>query len=58
MPGLSVRSRTKTGFTVHELGGGKSNARFAYRIVALRKDVTAPRLNRVVLPEAAVHTVK
>jgi hypothetical protein len=39
---------------VRELEGGASNASFAYRIVALRKDVSAPRLNRRALPEAAV----
>jgi hypothetical protein len=52
--GLSVRDKTATGFLVRELDGGTSNAPFAYRVVALRKDVTAPRLNRVWLPEAAV----
>ena len=51
---MSVRDKTATGFLVRELDGGTSNAPFAYRVVALRKDVTAPRLNRVWLPEAAV----
>jgi len=51
--GLSVRSRTNTGFVVQELAGGRSNVRFAFRIVALRKDVTAPRLRRVSLPDSA-----
>lgn len=50
--GLSVRDKTATGFVVQELGGGTSSAPFAYRIVARRKDVSAPRLNRVTLPEA------
>jgi hypothetical protein len=50
--GLSVLSRTKSGFVVQELAGGRSNVPFAFRIVALRKDVSAPRLRRVILPEA------
>jgi hypothetical protein len=37
---------------VREVSGGTSDVPFAYRIVALRKDVTAPRLNRVALPHA------
>jgi len=50
--GLSVRGKTGTGFVVRELGSGTSNASFAYRIVARRKDVLAPRLNRITLPDA------
>jgi hypothetical protein len=50
--GLSVREKTAGGFLVCELQGGASDTPFAYRIVALRKDVAAPRLSRVVLPEA------
>lgn len=50
--GLSVRDKTPAGFVVQELGGGTSSAPFAYRIVARRKDVSAPRLNRVTLPDA------
>jgi hypothetical protein len=34
--GLYVSHKTATGFEVHELGGGQSNAPFAYRIVAQR----------------------
>ena len=49
--GLSVRDKTATGFVVRELAGGTSNTPFAYRIVARRKDVTAPRLNRVTPPK-------
>jgi hypothetical protein len=55
--GLSVRSKTATGFVVRELGGGTSSASFAYRIVARRKDVAAPRLNRIALPDAPRHAV-
>jgi hypothetical protein len=50
--GLSVRDKTPAGFVVQELGGGTSSASFAYRIVGRRKDVAAPRLNRVTPPDA------
>ncbi len=50
--GLSVRDKSPAGFVVQELNGGRSNAPFAYWIVGRRKDVSAPRLNRVTLPEA------
>src|SRR5262249_43100535 len=50
--GLSVRDKTPAGFVVQELGGGTSGAFFAYRIVGRRKDVSAPRLNRVTPPDA------
>ena len=50
--GLAVGDKTPTGFEVLELSGGTSNTPFAYRIVALRRDVSAPRLNRVTLPDA------
>jgi hypothetical protein len=50
--GLAVVEQTATGFVVRELGGGTSDAPFSYRIVALRRDVSAPRLNRIVLPAA------
>ncbi len=35
--GLYVDHKTVSGFEVHEIGGGQSNAAFAYRIVALRR---------------------
>ena len=53
--GLFVRDKTATGFVVQELGGGASSVPFSYRIVARRKNVSAPRLNRVTLPDAPVH---
>ena len=53
--GLYVEGKTATSFVVKELDGGKSNVAFAFRIVALRRDVVAPRLNRVALPKAAAH---
>jgi hypothetical protein len=53
--GLFVRDKTATGFVVQELGGGASSTPFAYRIVARRKDVSAPRLRRVTPPDAPPH---
>jgi hypothetical protein len=50
--GLYVHSKTSTGFAVAELGAGKSDVRFCYRIVAIRANVTAPRLYRTSLPDA------
>jgi len=44
----------QTGFEVRVLAGGRSGASFSFRIVALRKDVEAPRLNRVAQPDAPV----
>jgi hypothetical protein len=42
--GLFVTNKSATGFQVQELEGGTSSITFAYRIVALRADVDAPRL--------------
>jgi len=41
--GLYVSNETQTGFEVHELGGGKSNVAFDYRIVAPRKGYASLR---------------
>jgi hypothetical protein len=49
--GLCVMKKTARGFTVRELGGGATNIAFAFRIVAKRKDLAAPRLPRVKLVE-------
>jgi hypothetical protein len=38
-----VRRKSAKGFEVRELGAGKSNVAFVYRIVARRKDVKAHR---------------
>jgi len=51
--GLSVRNKDANGFDVRELEDGASNVRFAYRIVGIRKDVSAPRLKRATLPDAS-----
>ncbi len=50
--GLFVASRTPTGFVVQEQNGGTSSVAFDYRIVAKRKDITAPRLAPVTIPPA------
>ena len=42
--GLYVSQKTGSSFEVHELGGGLSNVRFDYRIVALRKNFENIRL--------------
>jgi hypothetical protein len=44
---LYVSSKTPTGFTVHEAGGGTSSIVFDYRVVAKRKDITGARLEPV-----------
>ncbi|MBI4012194.1 MAG: hypothetical protein HY359_07815 [Candidatus Rokubacteria bacterium] len=49
--GLCVRRKSTVGFEVRELQQGTSSLRFTYRVVALRKDVKAPRFARVRLPE-------
>jgi hypothetical protein len=48
--GLCVVQKSPTGFMVRELDGGRSDVAFCYRVVALRRGVVAPRLNRVSLP--------
>ena len=49
--GLCVASRTRAGFEVRELGGGRSSVRFSYRIVARRKDIPGKRLEKVSVPD-------
>ena len=45
--GLYIASQTATGFEVRELQGGTSTLTFSYRIMANRKDITAPRMERI-----------
>ena len=52
--GLYVASRSQTGFEVRELQAGTSSLAFSYRIVARRKDIAGPRLERVSAPPAAL----
>jgi hypothetical protein len=47
---LHVAARRRNGFTVREAGKGRSGAPFSYRIVAKRRDLDAPRLERVTPP--------
>jgi hypothetical protein len=49
--GLYVHSQHPTGFEVRELQGGTSSLALSYRVVARRRDVTGPRLERVAVPE-------
>jgi hypothetical protein len=49
--GLFVSTKSPTGFTVREQQAGTSTLAFSYRVVARRKDVEAPRLERVTLKE-------
>jgi hypothetical protein len=48
--GLYVSSKTPTSFEVREVKGGTSTLPFSYRVVAKRKDIAGPRLERVVVP--------
>jgi hypothetical protein len=45
--GLYVTAKTPTGFEVRELQGGTSTIPFSYRVVARRKDIPGPRLEKV-----------
>jgi hypothetical protein len=49
--GLYVAAKTPTSFEVRELGGGKADVSFDYRIVAKRLGYEDARLEEVVLPE-------
>ncbi len=51
--GLYVASQAASGFEVRELQGGTSTLGFTYRIMAHRKDLAAPRLERVTRPAPA-----
>src|SRR5262249_51652110 len=48
--GLYVASQSATGFEVRELQAGTSTLQFGYRVMARRKDIAGPRLERVPLP--------
>jgi hypothetical protein len=52
--GLYVTGRTRAGFTVREIHGGRSSVGFAYRIVASRLGVHAQRLPMMTVGHAAV----
>ena len=48
--GLYVTNKTPTGFEVREQQGGTSSVAFSYRVVAKRKDIAGPRLEKVDIP--------
>jgi hypothetical protein len=48
--GLYVSQQTPTGFEVRETKGGTGSLAFSYRVVAKRKDIPGPRLEKVDLP--------
>ena len=48
--GLYVSRRTRRRFVVREQKGGKSTLTFSYRLVARRKDIAGPRLQKVSPP--------
>jgi hypothetical protein len=48
--GLFVAKRSQSGFVVREANGGTSSVLFSFRIVAKRKDISAPRLHEVNMP--------
>ena len=56
--GLYVSSRSPTGFEVREQKGGASSLTFSYRVVARRKDIPGPRLEKVKLPNPIKELVK
>jgi hypothetical protein len=49
--GLYVADRSEAGFEVREQRDGQGEVMFSYRVVARRRDVDAPRLASVDLPE-------
>ena len=56
--GLYVSGLTSSGFEVREQKGGASSLDFDYRLVGRRKDIPAPRLEKVKLPEPIKELVK
>jgi len=52
--GLFVTDKSPAGFQVRELQGGTSSIPFSYRIVALRRDVKAPRLKEVNIKDPSI----
>jgi hypothetical protein len=52
---LYVTGKSPAGFEVRELRTGTSNLAFRYRIVAKRKDVEGPRLEKIDLKNLRRH---
>ena len=51
-----MSNQNPAGFEVREKKGGTSSLAFSYRVVAKRKDIAAPRLEKVTVPPAPDHT--
>ncbi|GIK85468.1 MAG: hypothetical protein KJ018_15725 [Burkholderiales bacterium] len=50
--GLYVAARRRASFTVREQGAGTGTLAFSYRVVARRRDVDAPRMAKVRIPDS------
>jgi len=53
-----VASQSPTGFEVRARGSAPPGGGFYYRVVAKRKDIPGPRLEKVKLPEPIKELVK
>jgi hypothetical protein len=51
--GLYVHHAAKSAFEVRELGGGRNDVPFSYRVVAKRRDVRIGRFAKLKAPGAA-----
>ena len=56
--GLYLAAQSPTGFEVRARGSASAGGSFYYRVVAKRKDIPAPRLEKVKLPEPIKELVK
>jgi hypothetical protein len=56
--GLYVAQETGTGFQVRELGGGRSNVSFDYRIVAKRRGYESVRMDELEIDAKSVKTIR
>ena len=56
--GLYVSGQSPTGFEVRARGSASAGGSFYYRVVAKRKDIAAPRLEKVKLPQPIKELVK
>jgi hypothetical protein len=54
--GLFISEKRSNGFVVREQHGGRSTLPFSYRVVAIRKDVKAPRFQVTGIPALATAT--
>ncbi len=56
--GLYVAGQSPTGFEVRARGSASAGGSFYYRVVARRKDIPGPRLEKVKLPQPIKELVK